>query len=119
MLDKKPGFISFDTWKYFWHPVCTLHEFRVAGAEGRGPHKVRLLGKNVVLAEIDGEIRAFRDRCCHRSSSLSRGKVAERMEGEYYGSFAALKTDMNSLAIILEELIGDVETAAIQPISGE
>jgi methyl-accepting chemotaxis protein len=46
------------------------------------------------------------------AAALSRGRVEERMEGEYYGSFAALKTDMNSLAIILEELIGDVETAA-------
>lgn len=52
-----------------WHAVAMVHEV------GDGPHPVRLLGEAWVLARIDGELRAFEDRCPHRLAPLSIGSV--------------------------------------------
>ena len=69
-------FINENTWRYFWHPVCTMRELRDANADGRGNRKkVRLLGETLVIAETDAGVIALDDRCPHRSASLSLGWV--------------------------------------------
>lgn len=69
----------------FWHPVCTLAELRSARPGGRGPLRVRLLGRDLAVADLDGTsgagcgagIVALDDRCAHRSTRLSVGTVDE------------------------------------------
>ena len=74
MAAKNP-YISEETWRYFWHPVCTLDEFHQANASGKGPMAVTLLDEELVLVDFDNKIEALRNRCAHRSSRLSLGKV--------------------------------------------
>lgn len=63
-----------ETWEYFWHPVCTLTELR--SASDRGPIKqIKLLGRKLVIAELDCGVVAMDDRCAHRSASLALGSV--------------------------------------------
>lgn len=72
-------------WRHFWHPVCTLRELRAAAAGGR-PLAVTLLGEELAVAEIGGEVAAFPDRCIHRSTRLSVGRVeAEGLRCAYHG----------------------------------
>jgi phenylpropionate dioxygenase-like ring-hydroxylating dioxygenase large terminal subunit len=52
-----------------WHPVARVEEI------GDGPHAVELLGEHWVLVRLDGEVRAFVDRCPHRRAPLSAGTV--------------------------------------------
>ena len=59
---------------HFWHPVCTLDELG-ATAEGRGPLAVRLLGRDLVVADLGSGPIALVDRCVHRSTRLSVGWV--------------------------------------------
>jgi len=71
------------TLELFWHPVCTASELAAAGPPGgadgragRGPLGVRLLGRDIVVAELaDGTLTALDDRCLHRSTRLSAGWV--------------------------------------------
>lgn len=63
--------------RHFWHPVCTLSEFEKANASGHGPMSVKLLGENLVLARLDGQMMAADDRCVHRSARLSLGSVCK------------------------------------------
>ena len=70
-MSDKPYFNE-ETWKFFWHPVCTLEELR--RASDRGPlMRVRLLGRKLVIAEMESSVVAMDDRCVHRSASLSLG----------------------------------------------
>ena len=72
MADKP--YLNEETWKYFWHPVCTLKELR--SASERGPlMQATLLGRKLVIAELPSGVVAMDDRCIHRSSSLSLGWV--------------------------------------------
>ena len=74
MADKP--YLNEETWKYFWHPVCTLKELR--SASERGPlMQVRLLGRKLVIAELGSSVVALDDRCIHRSASLSLGWVEQ------------------------------------------
>ena len=74
------------TWRYFWHPVCTLNEFRGAHPDGKGPFAVSLLDQKIVVAELQGQMVAMQDRCVHRSASLSLGCVEERgLRCAYHG----------------------------------
>jgi toluene monooxygenase system ferredoxin subunit len=36
---------------------------------------LELRGKRVLIVNVDGDIRAYEDRCLHRSLPLSRGKL--------------------------------------------
>ena len=54
-----------------WHAVAL--EADVAAA----PVPVTLLDERLVLARLDGEIRAFDDQCPHRGAALSVGWVDE------------------------------------------
>src|SRR5260370_8955704 len=52
----------------FWYAVIALD------ALGDGPKPFRLLGEDIVLfLGSDGKPAALKDRCCHRTSKLSKG----------------------------------------------
>lgn len=64
----------------FWHPVASASELAATDG-GRGPLPTRLLGENLVLADLgDGPV-ALRDRCLHRSTRLSGGWLADAPDG--------------------------------------
>ena len=72
--------------RHFWHPVCTLQELNEANPEGSGPIGVTLLDEPLVIARLDDEIVAMRDRCAHRFAKLSAGKVVgSRLQCPYHG----------------------------------
>ena len=64
--------IESDLWpalRSFWHPVA------YASAVDPGPVGARVLGEDVVVARLDGQLRCFRDLCIHRGTPLSLGWV--------------------------------------------
>jgi phenylpropionate dioxygenase-like ring-hydroxylating dioxygenase large terminal subunit len=66
-----------------WHPVVAADEL------GSEPLALRLLGEDVVLwRDVTGAAHAFADRCPHRGTKLSLGRVVEggtRLECPYHG----------------------------------
>src|SRR5438552_592230 len=52
-----------------WHAVAASAEV------GDGPVQIWLLGDPWVLVRLDGQIRAFADRCPHRLAPLSAGRI--------------------------------------------
>jgi phenylpropionate dioxygenase-like ring-hydroxylating dioxygenase large terminal subunit len=58
----------------FWHPVCTAGEVGAATATG-APIGVTLLGRRLVVADLDGALVALDARCPHRSASLACGAL--------------------------------------------
>lgn len=72
--------------RHFWHPVCTRTELETANESGRGPLGLTLLGERIVIANLGGDTVAMRDRCAHRFSSLSEGRVVgETLQCPYHG----------------------------------
>ncbi len=67
--------------KTLWHPVALAEEVVQA------PLAVRLLEQDLVLwRDLQGQVRAFVDRCPHRGARLSLGRVhADRLECPYHG----------------------------------
>ena len=65
---------------HHWHPVCLEDDLP-------GPVGVRLLGRDLAMARLDGgAVVAFDDRCVHRSTRLSVGIVdGERIRCAYHG----------------------------------
>ena len=69
----------------WWHPVAALHEL------GDIPLAVTLLGEELVLwRDAAGAVHAFDDRCPHRGTKLSLGRVqiaggSARLECAYHG----------------------------------
>jgi phenylpropionate dioxygenase-like ring-hydroxylating dioxygenase large terminal subunit len=54
----------------FWYPVLPLDQIETA------PQSFQLLGENLVLwKDEEGDPRAAKNRCCHRSAQLSQGKI--------------------------------------------
>lgn len=53
-----------------WHPVARSAEV----GDGGSPWRAVLLGEPWVVVRLDGELRAFRDRCPHRRAPLSLGR---------------------------------------------
>jgi len=64
-----------------WHPVASLDEL------GGAPHAVRLLEREFVLWRDDAaDLHAWDDRCPHRGTRLSMGRVSGgRLECAYHG----------------------------------
>ena len=60
---------------HFWHPVCTIGELENSNDRGVGPIGRTLLDVPIVIAKLEGKVVAMRDRCAHRFSKLSAGKV--------------------------------------------
>ena len=84
-MPRTEPFLNEATWRHFWHPVCTVAELRAA-ADGCRPLAVTLLGEGLAVAEIGGEIAAFADRCIHRSTKLSVGRIeAGGLRCAYHG----------------------------------
>ena len=65
------------TWRYFWHPVCTLAELRAAQQNAK-PLRATLLGEKLIIAELAAGVIAMQDRCAHRSASLSLGCIEDQ-----------------------------------------
>jgi phenylpropionate dioxygenase-like ring-hydroxylating dioxygenase large terminal subunit len=69
----------------WWHPVAAVHEL------GAAPMAVTLLGAELVLwRDGGGAVHAFDDRCPHRGTKLSLGRVQtvgseSRLECAYHG----------------------------------
>jgi len=66
----------------FWHAVMPLSHL-----QGGGPMPFTLLGEAIVLfLDAQGEPRALKDRCCHRTARLSKGRcVNGALECGYHG----------------------------------
>ncbi|HTT13276.1 MAG TPA: aromatic ring-hydroxylating dioxygenase subunit alpha [Burkholderiaceae bacterium] len=64
-----------------WHPVAALEEL------GAAPLAVRLLERALVLwRDASGALHAWTDRCPHRGTRLSMGRVTDgRLECAYHG----------------------------------
>src|SRR6185295_8260642 len=66
----------------FWHAVMPL-----AMLEGGQVQPFTLLGENIVLfLDREGEPAALKDRCCHRTARLSKGRCVDgALECGYHG----------------------------------
>ncbi len=66
----------------FWHAVMPLSML-----EGGLPKPFRLLGEDIVLfLDAEGQPAALKDRCCHRTARLSKGRcVNGALECGYHG----------------------------------
>ena len=56
-----------------WHTVMAEDDLWEGELTG-----IKVAGKKLVLLNVDGEIRAFEDRCPHLSSRLSEGDIDGR-----------------------------------------
>ena len=64
-----------------WHPVCQVDD-----VPDDHPVGVRLLGEDWAVVRIDGTLAAFVDRCPHRMSPLSAGRVVDgSVQCAYHG----------------------------------
>ncbi len=69
----------------FWHPVCEAADLGRSGRVG-----VTLLGRRVVIAQLDGVLVAMPDTCRHFQAQLSLGEVvtidgAQALQCPYHG----------------------------------
>jgi vanillate O-demethylase monooxygenase subunit len=72
--------------RHFWHPACTLKQLEQSNPEGVGPIGIQLLDERIAIVKLDGKIVAMRDRCAHRFTKLSGGKViGKRLQCPYHG----------------------------------
>ena len=55
--------------RHFWHPVIFSHEVT------QTPRRVTLVGQDLVVVRLEGEISVFNDLCAHRGTALSLGTV--------------------------------------------
>lgn len=55
--------------RHFWHPVAYSQDL------GDKPLGVTLMGQQLVVVRLDGEVCVFDDLCAHRGSALSIGEV--------------------------------------------
>ena len=65
-----------------WHPVTSLKELAAKNILG-----TRLLGEDIVVWRVEGQIMAWQDLCVHRGVRLSLGQVVEgdKLECPYHG----------------------------------
>jgi phenylpropionate dioxygenase-like ring-hydroxylating dioxygenase large terminal subunit len=75
-LDRPPAQAAVDAFyaamKPYWHPVL-----RASALREDQPNAIRLLGTEVVLVRLDGEVCALRNACRHFQAPLSLGRVTE------------------------------------------
>ena len=79
-------YLDNETWRYFWHPVCTLEELQAAD-RGRGALlNAKLLGIDLVIALLDSGVVAMNNRCPHRSAKLHLGwNRGDSIQCAYHG----------------------------------
>jgi phenylpropionate dioxygenase-like ring-hydroxylating dioxygenase large terminal subunit len=64
-----------------WHPVARAADVAEGGVLG-----IRLLGEDVVVWRVSGQVMAWQDLCLHRGTRLSKGWVeGERLVCPYHG----------------------------------
>ncbi|MDM0046180.1 aromatic ring-hydroxylating dioxygenase subunit alpha [Variovorax dokdonensis] len=64
----------------FWHPVAYASDVL------DDPVGVTLLGEQIVLARLNGELRAMHSRCPHKGTNLALGRVVDgTIECPYHG----------------------------------
>jgi len=80
------SFLDNETWRYFWHPVCTLGELE-ASDRGRGQLlQTKLLGVELVVARLESGVVALNNRCPHRSAKLHLGwNRGDSVQCPYHG----------------------------------
>ena len=80
------SFLDNETWRYFWHPVCTVKELADSD-KGRGELLcARLLGTELVIARLDSGVVAMNNRCPHRSAKLHLGwNRGDSVQCPYHG----------------------------------
>ena len=80
------AYLDNDTWRYFWHPVCTKKELDESD-DGRGKLlRALLLGQELVIAELDNGMVAMDNRCPHRSAKLHLGwNCGNAVQCPYHG----------------------------------
>ena len=72
--------------RHFWHPICTVAELERSNEAGVGPIGRVLLDEPLVIVKLAGEVAVMRDRCAHRFTKLSGGKVfGNRLRCPYHG----------------------------------
>ena len=66
----------------FWHATVPL-----SSLQGEAPQPFTLLGEKIVLfLDESGAPAALKDRCCHRTAKLSKGRcINGRLECGYHG----------------------------------
>jgi phenylpropionate dioxygenase-like ring-hydroxylating dioxygenase large terminal subunit len=66
----------------FWHAVMPLSRL-----QGGAPQAFTLLGENIVLfLDAHGQPAALKDRCCHRTARLSKGRCVDgALQCGYHG----------------------------------
>ena len=79
-------YLDNETWRYFWHPVCTEAELD-ASDEGRGALlQAQLLGVELVIARLSSGMVAMNNRCPHRSAKLHLGwNRGDSIQCAYHG----------------------------------
>jgi phenylpropionate dioxygenase-like ring-hydroxylating dioxygenase large terminal subunit len=66
--------------RHFWHPVMYTADL------SDKPESVVLLGEQLVVARLGGEIRCFSDLCVHRGTPLSIGSIeGDQLRCAYHG----------------------------------
>ena len=80
------NYLDNKTWRYFWHPVCTMKELEESDS-GRGALlQEMLLGTELVIAKLDSGVVAMNNRCPHRSSKLHLGwNTGKSIQCAYHG----------------------------------
>ena len=80
------SYLDNETWRCFWHPVCT--EAELDGSDtGRGALlQAYLLGEELVIARLSSGVVAMNNRCPHRSAKLHLGwNRGDSIQCAYHG----------------------------------
>jgi len=90
---------------------------RAAGAANAGFHGALVSGINRLLSTAEASL----DDVARMLESLAQGDLTQRIERDYRGSFGKLKDYSNSTADRLEEMVGQIKSAAeaINSAAGE
>ena len=80
LLDADGEAALYDSFRHYWLPVAYSSDVDLE------PVGVRVCDNDLVLARLDGQIRAFADLCPHRGARLSLGSVEdEALRCSYHG----------------------------------
>ena len=60
--------------RHFWHPIAYAEDL------GDGPMQATLMGQQLAVVRLAGEVCVFDDLCAHRGSALSIGTVLDGCE---------------------------------------
>ncbi|MEP1209510.1 MAG: Rieske 2Fe-2S domain-containing protein [Rhizobiaceae bacterium] len=79
-------YLDNETWRYFWHPVCTSAELDASDTGQGCLLQAQLLGTDLVIAKFDDGVVAMNNRCPHRSAKLHLGwNRGDSIQCAYHG----------------------------------